>query len=145
MGYTHYWHQKADFTLSQWNHLCAAAQDAIAKVDNGGCQFEFDDNAPAQIDRDTIRFNGIEADGHETFILNRKRRELEPWAKEIGIRRGSDFCKTARKPYDRAIVEILNEAKTIAPTRISLDTDGDMFCDGKYIKILSEHALDSDD
>ena len=60
-----------------------------------------------------IRFNGVsrgEDLGHETFVL-------EPTAK-------SDFCKTARKPYDLMVQACLLVYQYHSPKTITLGTDG---------------------
>ena len=55
-------------------------------------------------------------DGHETFVMTRKKRarykyEHEPEDAEVGPR--FEFCKTAAKPYDVAVVAILIAASDI--------------------------------
>ena len=37
----------------------------------------------------------------------------------------SHFCKTAYKPYDAAVVDLLIEVREVAPDAITLSSDGD--------------------
>lgn len=87
MGYTHYWE---GFTT-----LPKEAVTAIQKLvaDHSHLvQYECDiKSAPAVVGAE-VRFNGIGSDGHETFCLSGA-----AW----------NFCKTARKPYDKVVVAVL--------------------------------------
>ena len=60
---------------------------------------------------DGIRLNGLYED-HEPF-------ELTPAPGQ------SDFCKTARKPYDETVTAILIRAKVRAGSAIKIRSDGD--------------------
>jgi len=111
MGYTHYWKQKKYFTLADWTKICEVATEAATLVD---LAFESDVNKPPQIDKDVICFNGIGENGGETFIISQQNPML----------RNFRFCKTARKPYDFAVVEILNAAYDTG--KMDISTDGDL-------------------
>ncbi|UGY23790.1 hypothetical protein HU675_0038565 [Bradyrhizobium septentrionale] len=115
MGYTHYWTQKRDFTKTQWTEITADIKAILAHAQHvegivlagaGG-----EGKTSPQFDADAIMFNGLGDDSHETFVVHRKRPPLEEW--QTPDRRGWDFCKTARKPYDRAVVACLCYLATV--------------------------------
>ena len=108
MGYTHYWRQLRDFTDTEWNELARLtrlitegwpARNLTATLDP----------AEFNIDNEEIRFNGIGEDGHETFILTKKKRaKMDYEEQEAYDRQGAfEFCKTAQKPYDKYVVAVL--------------------------------------
>lgn len=83
------------------------------------------------IKNNTLAFNGIGDNSHETFVMQQ---DLNPEQWEID-RAGEDnglffeFCKTARKPYDVMVCAAL----IIAKKRF-----------GKYIKIASDGSDEPD-
>ena len=108
MGYTHYWsHSKVD-----QKNFDALAKDvkAILKKTKVEVRFEYDDSSPPKVDDESIQFNGVGNEGHETFILTPKAVEFE-------------FCKTARKPYDEVVTACLLAAADHIPD-ISIRSDG---------------------
>jgi hypothetical protein len=110
MGYTHYWDKGQGFTQGQWEKLTACTAFLLINSDTP-VSFEYNEDRPVQIDNERIRFNGIEEDGHETFILDRENLFA--------------FCKTAMKPYDKLVVAILHLAELIAPGSLNFSSDGD--------------------
>lgn len=120
MGYTHYWENKP-IEPTKWAKVLDTAQYII---DNCGVKlvYEFDQHKPPQIGPDVIRFNGVDEDGHETFLYDRD-----------GTR--FSFCKTARKPYDVAVVAILEAVQLITGNTWSSDGEGDELQDGKNLAI----------
>ena len=95
MGYTHYFGPMS-LTADQFLTVSNASKKVveIATGEMGvSLAYESDEQKRApELSGDRIRFNGVGDEGHETFIL-------EPT--------GDEFCKTARKPYDIAVVAIL--------------------------------------
>src|SRR6266852_6136568 len=68
-----------------------------------------------------IWFNGAGDDSCETFCLNRVR----PPKQAHHERRGWDFCKTARRPYDLAVTAALCYLATVTdPISHSVSSDG---------------------
>lgn len=119
MGYTHYWVQKRDFTTQEWDQICAAVDSVVHEHRNILC---YDENQPSrrpQVDGSMIHFNGKGIDGWDTFVLTRKMGRV--YSGDSGA---FGCCKTARNPYDGAVVEVLREAKRIAPDAIGLSSDG---------------------
>lgn len=121
MGYTHYWriNRKAARELKDhWGDIvkhCAEFCEAQCKEI---IQREDDNPKPAVFSKKEIRFNGIGDDGHETFLLRNVASKFE-------------FCKTARKPYDLAVISCLFIAKAFAP---SFDVASDGFGFSSYYK-----------
>ena len=103
MGYTHYWKNKPSFSKHSvaWNNFIKDAEDILLVTESLQLvRAEFDqlDMIP-EVGENRIKFNGIGEDGHETFIINREDDE------------DFEFCKTARKPYDKIVTAILALAK----------------------------------
>ena len=98
MGYTHYWRQQRDFTDTEWQELTRLAK--LITADGADVIFRDEITVPPSdefnIDGEEIRFNGLGEDGHETFLITKKKPEED-----------FQFCKTARKPYDKYVVAVL--------------------------------------
>jgi hypothetical protein len=114
MGYTHYF-GPTKFSPKQFALVVAASAQVIKIVTEEmkiPLPWELDEPTKvAQCADSTIRFNGLEDDGHETFILSANDR----WS----------FCKTAQKPYDIAVVAILCLAEHYGGAIQSISSDGD--------------------
>jgi hypothetical protein len=117
VGYTHYFDQNRHFTMDEWNKVCQAAIRIIQHCQGTGIELLYDDryNEPPLVDDEVIRFNGSDLNGedlgHETFLLDR-------------YGSGYQFCKTARKPYDRAVSMILLAVMDHAPDVYNIRSDG---------------------
>ena len=105
MGYTHYWRQLRDFTDTEWQELTRLAKliTADGVLDQTLSTVEFN------IDNEQICFNGVGDNGHETFIITKKKRAKSDYEEQEAYdRQGAfEFCKTAQKPYDRYVVAVL--------------------------------------
>lgn len=110
MGYTHYWRNESGITIEQWQRIASDARRVI-ELARPIIQREYNDYGPPAVDDEVIIFNGIGADGHETFWFTKGSHSFA-------------FCKTALKPYDRVVCAVLAIAKKHAP-RLSVSTDGD--------------------
>lgn len=109
MGYTHYWRQQRDFTDAEWQELTRLAK-LITADGQGILANEYDEeNSKHTIDNEQIRFNGIGKDGHETFLITKKKRAKREYEEQEAYdRQGAfEFCKTAHKPYDKYVVAVL--------------------------------------
>jgi hypothetical protein len=78
---------------------------------------------PVVANEKMIRFNGIRDDGHETFVFFNKKVQCAE-ARKWGSNTGFAFCKTARKPYDIVVCEVLLVLKRFMP---NLDVGSDGF------------------
>lgn len=106
MGYTHYWHIKADFTKLQWSTIIQDIKKIYESPLGEQClAYEYNQpHRPPIADEKLIRFNGKGDEGHETFYISRDDR-------------GFGFCKTAYKGYDDFVVMALTILKNRAPKK----------------------------
>jgi len=114
MGYTHYWSKAGPFSNAQWAALTEAAEAIVKQAKSDGLLLCWEYDEPAkdpEISAAAIRFNGVHSEGHETFLLSPQAEEFE-------------FCKTAAKPYDAAVVAMLVFAKQLAPELFNWRSDG---------------------
>ena len=103
MGYTHYWTFKKA-PKGKVSQSEAAYQKAIAdchriilgySMNNGGLSGYSAHTKLGQYGG--INVNGSKEDGHETFVLRERLSQNE----------ACNFCKTARKPYDKVVTACL--------------------------------------
>jgi len=113
MGYTHYWsfgkgsdkdEEGFNKALPIIRDICNRHKDIIVR--------ESDEDLPPDINEEYhfIRFNGIEDDGHETFLFELTSGDF-------------NFCKTARKPYDLPVCECLIVLAAHIPS-VTISSDG---------------------
>lgn len=116
MGYTHYWTQQRDIPEKDWQRITADVSKILAAT-NVPLAWEFDEpKRPSQVDAEAIRFNGLDDDGHETFMISRLlEKNGEKWM----------FCKTAAKPYDVVVTAILAYLATQYPSTFQVTSDGE--------------------
>ena len=107
--------------------LLAYESDSISQLPHVGSQM--------------VHFNGKGEDGHETFILERVT-EIKDYQKAEGAKTAFNFCKTARKPYDKYVVACLIIAKSIFGKDITISSDGELdeWQEGKK---LAEQVMNS--
>tara|TARA_R100001129_G_scaffold172045_1_gene142467 strand:+ start:20 stop:553 length:534 start_codon:yes stop_codon:yes gene_type:complete len=108
MGYTHYWRQLRDFTDTEWQELTRLAKLITADGRGVLARHPYDEHA-LTIDDESIYFNGIGDEGHETFCITKKKRPKADYEEQEAYdRQGAfEFCKTAHKPYDKYVVAVL--------------------------------------
>jgi hypothetical protein len=111
MGYTVYWTHQRSFTTQEWENIRQAVCNMFKRLKQvkGSCG-----TGRPEIDNDSIHFNGDATKGedHESFYLDREGD-------------GFNFCKTARKPYDRFVKAVLVVANYYAPGALDVTCDGD--------------------
>lgn len=158
MGYTHYFYQQRDVTAKEWVALCEQVQALIKSVSNEiPVRFEYESVEPPLINDDLIRFNGVEDDGHETFVLSRFKQPKKDYVSQEDYDKDGSFafCKTARKPYDTVVTATLLAAMRVAKGAWRVGSDGDadewfegfeLACDvlNKDFTIQLGQATDSD-
>ena len=111
MGYTHYWRQLRDFTETEWQELTRLTK--LITTDGRWCDQRKGEvslsDEEFNIDGEEIRFNGVGEDGHETFLITKKKRaKMDYEEQEAYDKQGAfEFCKTAHKPYDKYVVAVL--------------------------------------
>jgi hypothetical protein len=101
MGYTHYFQLHNEPTQTRWQSFTSGVSSIIR---TSNVQLE------AEVTDSRIVLNGIGADSHETFVI------------EKGSVRWN-FCKTARKDYDEVVTAVLILARYVFPD-FSLSSDG---------------------
>lgn len=104
MGYTHYWKLNKELNESVLKDV-----QLIVNKHSHLIQFESHINKEPIVSKKEIRFNGIDEDGHETFFVEFN---------------DSNFCKTASKPYDLPVCEVLLVLKHHYKDDFELDSDG---------------------
>lgn len=118
MGYTHYWkpkHTITEFSDKDWQSLREVAKKVFTKCTNRGISIVFDcdiSKSRPHINKNYIGFNGLGNLGHETFILQKRITNFT-------------FCKTARKPYDIAVIAVLIYANYLNPD-LNISSDGNL-------------------
>ena len=129
IGFTHYWTQTRDFTSDEWVVISEDLKTLTNDVQQEqGIVLANGEGKPGTqpvFGPDTIMWNGLDDPGednsHETFLVNRIRPPKETWQD----RRGLDFCKTARKPYDLSVTAALCYLASIPdPPAFSVTSDG---------------------
>jgi hypothetical protein len=117
MGYTIYFrHNKGVPTDEQWNRIRAYAEDLFEKHAEIVCAECDAPEDPPIVNHKEVWFNGKGEDSHETFVLQRYQKPDQ-----------FNFCKTARKPYNIVVAEILLGVRAIAPDWLTISSDGDEF------------------
>ena len=134
MGYTHYWRQLRDFTDTEWQELTRLAKLITADGQGILANAFSDKNSKPTIDNEEISFNGIGDDGHETFCITRKKRDLYDYEKQDSIQDAYmhdksgggvfNFCKTAHKPYDKYVVAVLCAIYRVQRDIMNISSDG---------------------
>jgi hypothetical protein len=113
MGHSHYWEIKQDVTVKIWEKILTGAEVIFkhCKMNGIPLQFEADVSQPPQCDTDAIRFNGVDDNGYETFIVT-------PFQTDFS------FCKTKQLPYDLAVIMVLLHLKQVLGKDIIINSDG---------------------
>lgn len=156
MGYTHYWRRTAlPFTDADWTVVKAGISLILIGATLKGVKLTglgeqpFDDPAAivgcARPGNEFIVFNGAGRDAHETFLLEQVNEpELEHLRADLDNEGMTfQFCKTARKPYDVAVVAALCYLASEYPghvTRVASDGDAADWREGLE---LAKHAFRS--
>jgi hypothetical protein len=124
MGYTQYYYQSKNLTQKQWEKVCLETFQILdyCKGKKIKLAFECDIPKPPEVSNEIIRFNGVNDEGHETFIFFKKKPEERICSDKS---RYFYFCKTARKPYDLAVCLVLLSLAQHAPKSVELGSDGD--------------------
>ena len=139
MGYTHYYETKSwsDADAQGFMDALPHVQDILKRYENI-VRFESDSDDAVVADEKSIRFNGILEDGHETFMFSNHQD-------------GFNFCKTAYKPYDIVVCEVLLVLNAKMPSlKVSSDggmPNGDTDCEENWTlaakNVLKLYGIDS--
>jgi hypothetical protein len=116
MGYTHYWERPAVIAPETFGRFAEDVRRIVTAVASEGVPMgDSMGNADSEpeIGDKLVAFNGVRNDGHESFYV--------PAVDDTSF----NFCKTAQKPYDAAVVASLVALKHHVPAT-KLSSDGDM-------------------
>ena len=134
MGYTHYYRREAILYKETFKLFVKDVKRIMqmAKFLDVKLAGPFGEGGTKPIvNASKISFNGFGEDSHETLCIPRRKTRQNLHSSDTLI---FDFCKTARKPYDRIAVAVLVAFKHHFPgSKISSDGDEDAFELGKNI------------
>jgi len=128
MGYTHYASRRKRLPLALFRLAaedCRKVVDVICQEQGVHVQFDRDDPKPAHFGDDSVQFNGVEEEAHETFVVERT---YTPYPGQEPPSRGEgwfEFTKTARKPYDCAVCACLIVFQHHFDAAYTVRSDGD--------------------
>ena len=131
MGYTHYWRLKP--TILPTEAVLLLGELLWDAYTRGVVQYEFDDPQPPLVSDTKIRFNGVGEQGHETFYF------LATGDGAAGRGWAFQFCKTARKPYDEVVMQVLIVLKHYLGAAITVTSDGDFAVEWADARRTLEH------
>ena len=97
MDYTHYWYRSRSLDAALFEKASKDCSE-ICRHLGISIQKDYIDGAPAVFTRTLVRFNGVEDDGHETFVIPKTYNPEFEQKDENGSL--FQFCKTAYKAYD---------------------------------------------
>lgn len=100
MGYTHDYYPSANMDKTKWRELCKFVKTLIDNVDVKLVNGIGKKGTKPTVNDEKISFNGEGDDAHETLYIEYNNG-------------GFHFCKTARKPYDKAVVAVLTFAEEL--------------------------------
>lgn len=119
MGYTHYWRGSIGNDNTErafaWRSICMEASVIVDTYKDILCDYNYanglEEMLPPKVsyNEGIIRFNGIDENAHETFVLRKDTDDFE-------------FCKTRQKPYDMPVMLVLIVA---AGHGLHVSSDGD--------------------
>lgn len=116
MGYTHYWTMDSHPGKKAYAKALTDCRKII-KASPVLLGNSYGEGKPSLING--VFFNGVGGNSHETFALGK-----EP-------RSGSDFCKTACKPYDLIVVACLCVLHDRGVATVASDGEGGDWEDGR--------------
>ena len=138
MGYTHYYYQTKSIPQKKWEQIAIDAMKVVEFCEDSGIElrYECDINKAPEISDTMIRFNGHGNQGHETFVLFKKKPKQEAWQRNSppNDNKYFYFCKTAHKPYDVAVGLVLLIVNKHAKEVLEIISDGDWECEWDVIR-----------
>lgn len=132
MGYSQYLKNPDGFTNEQWDEFTADAKLIFERAKKRGIELGNhygEKGTEPVIDDSRVSFNGLGEDSHETCQILKKGESFA-------------FCKTARKPYDWAVVEIYKLVKKIVPSaKISSDGGPSVFLEKSAFDLIGKSDI----
>ena len=118
MGYTHYWYTRKEIPTDKWKAFTDDCKELLDSDDAEGIVWSKEDKIFPYITDEYCTFDGIGNKGHETFSMSRNRGRRESDGESF------DCCKTAQKPYDKYVVDVLILAEKHFGDLIRVKSDG---------------------
>ena len=114
MGYTHFWYlPEGRISDDNWEEYSECVK-TIVEPHIGGCIGKL------VVNENVVAFEGAPA--HETFSVRREQ-FLDSWQRKND--RVFNFCKTARKPYDKIVTACLTKMKSVFKDDVKIASDGE--------------------
>lgn len=126
MGYTHYFTQSRDASAAEWSAITADFRKLYAGGLLPTIRFGENHAAHPEISDDLVYFNGVRDNGYEPMLLAIDGEDFQ-------------FCKTARKPYDLAVVALLIIAHYHAAEVWRITSDGHAFDWQPGLDVVQHH------
>jgi hypothetical protein len=131
MGYTHYWnHEELDTGKWEREFVPVARNIIVHEIDLLCIEFDEEDVDPF-LGPEALKLNGKGEQGHETFMLTVSEDKF-------------GFCKTARKPYDKAVVALLMLARHVFGDAFEWSSDGQPADHKEGFSLLRQFATETD-
>lgn len=128
MGYTHYFPQNRAFTTQEWNKIQSFAKDLFDDQEDILANGMGSIGSKPSATKKDICFNGLNEESHETCLITKAHYK------------NFNFCKTAKKEYDKVVVALLTYINHIAPDALTISSDGKgepgAFEEGTYLAQL---------
>jgi hypothetical protein len=122
MGYSHYFNRPEKLAQKTFNNLRDEVEEIIKKSNVAIVGSMGERGTKPTLTNELISFNGSGSYSHETLHIPRVIVEGEDfYTKENNL--AFQFCKTAEKPYDKVVVEVLKAFKRHFP-KVILSSDG---------------------
>ncbi|MBE7159023.1 MAG: hypothetical protein INR62_11425 [Rhodospirillales bacterium] len=149
MGYTHYFQQKRAFTDDEWILILGEAKRIVAKAAHGlytgpketAARRTFshpevptprqgepilvagpNGRGKPRLTKHLISLNGKAPLDYESFVLSKE--PPTPFCDRQNASALTGFVKTEMRPYDAVVVSILAVAQQVAPSAITVTSDG---------------------
>jgi hypothetical protein len=141
MGYTHYWYRrKRSIPENRFEAIVEDFKRILPAIEREGVELAgWDGTGEPKITYETVSFNGVDEEAHETLDFPRVIPDDEEPQSDISYydmagkpvrnpRAGMffNFTKTARKPYDLAVTAFLFIAKHRLGKDIIVASDGEV-------------------
>jgi hypothetical protein len=124
MGHTHYWKRKRDFDPELFVDAMRDCKSICQRLEIPlGSWLGVPDEHPL-FDAEQVTFNGQGDDAHETFLMQQSFGIGDMDASTSPDKIVHDFCKTAKKPYDLAVMCCLVIFKSYLGDAIVVTSDG---------------------
>ncbi|QQZ64549.1 hypothetical protein JI735_34510 (plasmid) [Paenibacillus sonchi] len=126
MGYTHYWYRKQIIEEATFKRIKTDFQKLIPALSAAGVGLAngLGEGDPIITDQ-RLTFNGREAESYETFAFPQVL-TLAAWEQPNDGGYYFQFCKTAERPYDLAVMAFLIVAKYHMQQGIRVESDGNV-------------------